>query len=276
MSYIKQHDIGIIGLALLRNWLVGDDSKAYKIIQELRSILSENKDKKFETNNLDVLNGYKEWSKTYDKTPNLLIEIENTAVKNILNKIPIGSALDVACGTGRYARILKDLGFDVTGMDMSIDMLKKAKLNNPDINFILGDIEKIKFDNNSFNLVISALALAHLKKLDDAIKEITRITKINGRIILSDIHPWITLLGGQAYFHDEKGKYNFVRNYVHWHNTYLKLFKQNNLKIINSEEPTVDKNHIELASAWFNLSKETIIEALGGLPIALIWELEKF
>lgn len=276
MSYLRQYDIGIIGIALLRNWLVGNDKKAYKIIKELRAILNTNEDKVFKSNKLDVLNGYKKWSKTYDKTPNLLIEIENNTVKNILKSIPLGTALDVACGTGRHTRLLKDLGFDVTGMDLSIEMIKRARINNPDINFVQGDIEKIKFDNNSFNLVNSTLALTHLKKIDNAIKEFARITKIRGRIILSDIHPWITLLGGQAYFLDEEGNYNFIRNYVHWHNTYLKIFKQNNLKIITCEEPTVDKNHIELASVWFNLNKETIVEAFEGLPLALVWELEKF
>jgi ubiquinone/menaquinone biosynthesis C-methylase UbiE len=275
MSYSKQYDIGIIGLALLRNWLVGDNEKAHKMILELRALLNNNKDSLLESNSLGLSKGYQEWSKTYDSTPNLLINVEHKAVEKLLQDIPKGKALDVACGTGRYCKFLKKIGYEVTGIDISIDMLNKAKANVPNVNFVRDNFEKMKFPDSSFDLSLSALALTHSKKLDNVIKEIARVTKKGGFIILSDIHPWATLLGGQAYFYDTNGNYSFVKNYIHWHSSYLKSFRGNGLKVIDCVEPVVKKSDLDLMHVWLNLEKDTISEALENLPLALIWKLEK-
>ena len=50
-------------------------------------------------------------------------------------------ALDFGCGTGRSTRMLRKLGFDVTGVDISEDMLHIAKVTDPsgDYRLVLGD-----------------------------------------------------------------------------------------------------------------------------------------
>ena len=45
MSYLKQHELGLAGLALLRNWLVGDEAVAKSISKEIRELIKETKDK---------------------------------------------------------------------------------------------------------------------------------------------------------------------------------------------------------------------------------------
>ncbi len=66
-------------------------------------------------------------------------------------------ALDFGCGTGRSTRMLRKLGFDVTGVDISEDMLRIAKLTDPS-----GDYRLVPGDNleplaaGSFDLVFCA------------------------------------------------------------------------------------------------------------------------
>jgi len=48
--------------------------------------------------------------------------------------------LDIACGTGRHAQLLKD-DFDVLGVDINPEMLEIARGKLPDINFIEGDMK---------------------------------------------------------------------------------------------------------------------------------------
>ena len=51
-------------------------------------------------------------------------------------------ALDFGCGTGRSTRMLRKLGFDVTGVDISEDMLRIAKVTDPS-----GDYRLVPGDN---------------------------------------------------------------------------------------------------------------------------------
>jgi len=49
--------------------------------------------------------GYDRWAPFYDEPGNMLLEIEQPIGREILDDLPVGVALDVACGTGRHTRI---------------------------------------------------------------------------------------------------------------------------------------------------------------------------
>lgn len=277
MSFAKQHELGIIGLALLRNWLVGDSGVSIEILDELKRIMSfASHDKGIQVGSLDTTSGYKSWSEVYDKNPNLLIEVEEPVVASILSKdVRRGMALDLACGTGRYSKILKSLGYDVVGVDHSEEMLGRATIKNPDVDYTIGGMTDIPMEDDIFDVVVCALALTHLQDISGSISEIARVVKKGGRVIISDIHPWIVTLGGQADFYDKDGNYGFVRNYAHWHSQYLRSFNLNKLRVIESFEPEISKVQIDLIKVGFELKDETVMTAFENLPLALIWELEK-
>jgi ubiquinone/menaquinone biosynthesis C-methylase UbiE len=66
-------------------------------------------------------------------------------------------ALDFGCGTGRSTRFLRKLGFDVTGVDISEDMLRIARTTDPsgDYRLVPGD-NLNQFAAGSFDLVLCA------------------------------------------------------------------------------------------------------------------------
>jgi SAM-dependent methyltransferase len=75
----------------------------------------------------------------------------------IANHVTGTKALDFGCGTGRSTRFLKRLGFNVTGVDISGDMLRIARATDPS-----GDYRLVPGDNfdalevGAFDLVLSA------------------------------------------------------------------------------------------------------------------------
>lgn len=280
MSYPKQHELGLAGLALLRNWLVGDEAVAQSIFKEVRELTKETKDKPLAKSEkvtlFNVSKGYKAWADTYDSIPNLLLEVEEPIVKTILKKFTPGIALDAACGTARYSELLNSLGYKVTGMDLSPAMLSQArKARNKKINFVEGNLTAIPLKDANIDLTICALALTHLPNIERALSELKRVTRPGGHIIISDIHPWLVMLGGQAEFFDKTGKHGYVLNYVHWHSNYFKSFQNLQLKVIECLEPVMESKHIKLAKTGFDLKEKTVAIALEGLPIALIWVLER-
>jgi len=68
MSYLRQHELGLAGLALLRNWLVGDEAVAKSISKEIRELIKETKDKTLikseKVTSFDVFGGYEAWADT--------------------------------------------------------------------------------------------------------------------------------------------------------------------------------------------------------------------
>ncbi|MBT7896306.1 MAG: methyltransferase domain-containing protein [Flavobacteriales bacterium] len=64
-----------------------------------------------------------------------------------------GKILDVGCGKGRHAKYFNELGFNVVGIDLSLNSIAKAKLNEThDLKFYKFDMRNV-FKENSFNVV---------------------------------------------------------------------------------------------------------------------------
>ena len=76
--------------------------------------------------------GYRTWAETYDQPGNQLVDLEQPVVREIVRDLPVGVALDVACGTGRHTRYLAELGHRVIGVDSAPAMLDRAAGSVPD------------------------------------------------------------------------------------------------------------------------------------------------
>ncbi len=103
-----------------------------------------------------------------------------------------GKLLDVGCGIGNSTLPFAKSGFECTGIDISPKMIKLAKKfskkHGVKINFKVGNVLSVKFEENKFDYVISVAVLHHLdseKKRLKALKEIKRVLKSNGKIFLT-------------------------------------------------------------------------------------------
>jgi len=91
--------------------------------------------------------------------------------------------LDAGCGPGRDAAIFSQKGAQVTGLDLSKELIKIAKNKHPDIPFIVGDFLHLPFENATFNGVWAHAALVHLESVEDvqkALSEFYRVLKKKG------------------------------------------------------------------------------------------------
>jgi SAM-dependent methyltransferase len=64
-----------------------------------------------------------------------------------------GRLLDVACGTGRHASEFASLGWDVTGVDLSEELLEHARVNAPDARFFQQDMRELDLHGETFDAV---------------------------------------------------------------------------------------------------------------------------
>ena len=122
-AVIYQHPLayllGVEGLALLRAWAgEGDHDEPFvrRRIEAIRRLLDDSE--------LAAVPGvsvgrdatapaYAQWAPTYDDPDNGLFAIDEPIIDEILDVLPVGAALDAACGTGRLTARLAARGFRV-------------------------------------------------------------------------------------------------------------------------------------------------------------------
>ena len=111
-----------------------------------------------------------------------------------------GSALDVACGSGRLtaelARIAGPTG-RVVGLDFSAEMLAIARRSYPATEFVEGDALKLPFEDGAFEAATIAFGLRNLADPVLGLREMARVVR-KGAVVLEFLKPPPTL-PGRAY-----------------------------------------------------------------------------
>ncbi len=90
--------------------------------------------------------------------------------------------LEIGCATGILSRYISDSDHDLTGVDISESMIEAAQKNNPEISFHVADVNKLPFETESFDSVISASLLNIVSDRERALTEMVRVCKSGGTI----------------------------------------------------------------------------------------------
>jgi demethylmenaquinone methyltransferase/2-methoxy-6-polyprenyl-1,4-benzoquinol methylase len=111
-----------------------------------------------------------------------------------------GSALDVACGSGKLTAELAGLAGSsgsVIGLDFSPQMLEIARRDHPGIEFLEGDALNLPFDDAGFDASTIAFGLRNLADPVRGLREMLRVVKPGGRaVVLEFVRPPENLAGG--------------------------------------------------------------------------------
>ena len=143
-----------------------------------------------------ILKAYEEMAESYNamidyKAHNAFYDRPNTL--GLMPNVEGKSILDAACGPGKYAEILISQGANLTGFDMSPRMIEFAKERNKDSGtFFVHDLTHPfkMLENESFDIVLCALAMHYLQDWNFTVKEFYRVLKPKGLIIMSIEHPF--------------------------------------------------------------------------------------
>jgi ubiquinone/menaquinone biosynthesis C-methylase UbiE len=156
---------------------------------------------------MEDLSSHSKWqSEHYDANPPLnpfekvtrklgfskVLRPKDLATKMYLDSFNLtnqSKVLDIGCAHGLLLhRIKKEYGARGTGIDISKNLIEKAKQEDPENEYVYGDATKLPFPDNTFDLVLSFDNLEHIKEYELTMKEIVRVLKPDGRLLLNTIN----------------------------------------------------------------------------------------
>lgn len=127
----------------------------------------------------------------------------NRKILSVVSKVVGGGTrkyriLDAGCGEGFISALLcKEFSnVSITGLEQSQQALAVAHMHrmNGKVCFRQGDIYQMPFENGSFDLVVCTEVLEHLERPKDALKEINRVVKEEGAVLLTvPSEPWFCM-----------------------------------------------------------------------------------
>jgi ubiquinone/menaquinone biosynthesis C-methylase UbiE len=273
-----EYFLGVQGVAMMRS-IVSRPSQSRPRVNDMRKVIAHLDEfpnsLEFPVSEHDVEQGYTRWSKTYDG-PNPAIEREEPIVRQLLTGMARGAALDAACGTGRHAAILAELGHRVIGVDATEAMLAVARAKVPSAEFRSGRLEALPIDDSTVDVLTCALALEHVQDMEPVFKEFARVLRPGGQAVISDTHPVSRIMGGVAAFTAEDGRRGlpYVAGYQHQISDYTRAFLAAGFTLRACIEAIVEEQSLPTFPSY-QLYPEATRQAFLGLPFIVVWHLER-
>jgi ubiquinone/menaquinone biosynthesis C-methylase UbiE len=232
--------LGLEGVALLRAFSGAyDQDFTLARFREIQALLdsAEELGEGVEAPPITTRDGYAWWAPFYDEPGNQLLDLEQLIVREILDSLPVGVALDAACGTGRHTAYLASLDHKVIGVDTSPEMLALARQKVPDGEFHEAELYALPLADASIDLVLCALALSHVPDLAQALTEFVRVLRPNGHLVISDSRGLIGDIGLPLVKVGPDAECGYMPTYARLASDYLAAALPLGLQVRRCEEP---------------------------------------
>lgn len=98
--------------------------------------------------------------------------------------------LEIGCGNGGMLNYLTEKGFEVEGVEISKERIKKSKQIYGSLPIRKVDGIKLPFEKNEFDIVISFDVIEHIPDTDGHLTEVKRVLKKRGKYLLQSPNKW--------------------------------------------------------------------------------------
>jgi ubiquinone/menaquinone biosynthesis C-methylase UbiE len=215
-----------------------------------------------------VVEAYDLWAENYDSQPgNLMLDLDKMLFSKLMESVELKNkgVADIGCGTGRHwPEIFKKEPASLTGFDVSPGMLHKLKekFQAAETYTITGNSFS-DISDQTFDVVVSTLTVAHIENLEEALDAWCRITKDDGDIIITDFHPDTLAFGGKRTFKHGSTQIA-VRNFVHPVDKIRDILLRNGFKTVTEFERKID----ESVKHYYTEQNATLVyEKFKGFPV---------
>jgi ubiquinone/menaquinone biosynthesis C-methylase UbiE len=283
--------LGLEGIALLDAW-AGDHDRAFTDarLAEIRRLLEDEKlrDRGVFAERVSTVLAYQQQAAGYDaEMGGGLRTADEPIVAQYLSGRKPGVALDAACGTGRFAEFLSRRGHRVIGVDGSPDMLAYARRRVPDGEFCRGELDRLPLPDASVEVIVCALALVHVPRLEPVLAEFARVLRPGGDLVISDVHHELVTRGSVITARGPAGQPCVAATYRHQLGDYLRPALSLGLQVRRCEEPRAVRSATRPPEPTASIGDwqdwpwslmdylPSAARAAGGRPSLVIWHFQQ-
>jgi ubiquinone/menaquinone biosynthesis C-methylase UbiE len=197
---------------------------------------------------MNTQQAYNNWASQYDTNLNKTRDLEGKALRSILSAVSFESCLEIGCGTGKNTVWLIEKAKHITAVDLSEEMLAKAKekITDNSIQFLQADITTSwTFRKQLYDLVSFSLVLEHIENLNHIFTETSEALKPGGHVYIGELHPFKQYAGSKARFETENGV-QVVDCFNHHISDFIRAATNNGLAFVDINEYFDDDNRNEI------------------------------
>jgi ubiquinone/menaquinone biosynthesis C-methylase UbiE len=187
---------------------------------------------------MNVKKSYNLWAEQYDTNENKTRDLEAISLKTTLANFTFNNCLEIGCGTGKNTEWLISKAKHITAIDLSDEMLLKAKekIDSNNVHFQQADITmEWTFAENKYDLITFSLVLEHIENLEDIFRKASKVLSSNGHLYVGELHPFKQYSGSKARF-DADGEQHIVTCFTHNISDFTNAAKKNGMELISLEE----------------------------------------
>jgi SAM-dependent methyltransferase len=199
---------------------------------------------------VDVREGYRRWSATYDQRMGEELDI---CLLDRLSTVAwaVDSAVDLACGTGRIGAWLAGRGVRrVAGVDLSPEMLERARARAVYAELHCADLRRTPLGDGVADLVVNVLACEHLPDLAPLYAEAARLCRPGATAVVVGYHPHFLLNGIPTHFPDGDGGQLAIENTIHLFADHVRAARACGMALRELEERVIDDDMLTRLPAY--------------------------
>jgi SAM-dependent methyltransferase len=214
---------------------------------------------------VSVEEGYRRWAPTYESVVENAMDLSLLARLRSVPWAEVSRAIDLACGTGRIGRWLREQGVPrLDGVDLTPAMLDRARDKRIYDRLTLADMRSTGLPPASYDLAVEVLADEHLESLEPLYDEAAKLIGPAGRFVIVGYHPHFLLNGIPTHFDDADGRPLAIESHVHLFSDHVGAAHASGFQLLEMEEGVIDETWLERKPKWHKYA---------GRPVsyAMVW-----
>ena len=197
--------------------------------------------------------GYDEWAASYDdRDPSTWLD--EPFLLEHLKPFSNCRVLDMGCGTGRYLRRLPPSAYRITGVDLSKNMLSRARQtfgNRKDISLVQASVTRLPFHPRSFDRIMSGLVIDHVGSVGQFFRQLSQVLVVGGRAVIAAVHPDIQrITGSDIEVQSKEKRFVQIQGHIHEVRHLLAAAHDAGLTVAVMDEPAVTSAMVEYRPDW--------------------------